>query len=80
MSDTVISKCLLALITRRPGTEWSHEDSSDMMFDALIRENDLDIPEEDASFIKALIAGDPGRCRRVFSITCKITCLSLRQS
>ncbi|KAH9928821.1 uncharacterized protein B0H18DRAFT_1155264 [Fomitopsis serialis] len=47
-----------------PGTKWKHEDSSDMMFDALIQENDLDISEDDASFIKALIAGETSRCSR----------------
>lgn len=46
----------------RPGTEWKHEDSSEMMFDALIEENDLVLPEDDARLVKALIAGDPSRC------------------
>ncbi|EPS95195.1 hypothetical protein FOMPIDRAFT_1025878 [Fomitopsis schrenkii] len=45
-----------------PGTDWKHEDSSDMMFDALVKENDLVLPEDDAALIKALIAGDPTRC------------------
>lgn len=32
-----------------------------MMFDALIRESGVDIPEADQRFIKALIAGDASR-------------------
>ena len=32
------------------------------MFDALVQENELVLPEDDARFIKALIAGDPGHC------------------
>ncbi|CCM00278.1 uncharacterized protein FIBRA_02308 [Fibroporia radiculosa] len=46
-----------------PGTAWQHEDASEMMFDMLIKENNLDIPEHDVTFIKALIAGNPSRCR-----------------
>jgi hypothetical protein len=45
----------------RPGKKWKHEDASEMMFDYLIADNDIPMPEEDAAFIKALIAGDPNR-------------------
>jgi hypothetical protein len=45
----------------RPGKKWKHEDASEMMFDYLIADNDIQMPEEDAAFIKALITGDPDR-------------------
>ena len=45
----------------RPDSKWKHEHASEMMFDALIRENGVDIPEVDQKFIKALIAGDASR-------------------
>jgi len=32
-----------------------------MMFDDLIKKNGIEIPDEDAEFIKALIAGEPSR-------------------
>jgi hypothetical protein len=38
-----------------------------MMFDDMITEYNLDIPEQDAEFIKALIAGDQARCRSVLT-------------
>jgi hypothetical protein len=33
-----------------------------MLFDYLLAENSVEMSEEDADFIKALIAGDPERC------------------
>ncbi|ETW84707.1 hypothetical protein HETIRDRAFT_313664, partial [Heterobasidion irregulare TC 32-1] len=42
--------------------KWKHEDASEMMFDDMIRQYDLGISEQDATFIKALIAGDKTRC------------------
>lgn len=42
--------------------EWKHEHASEMMFDDMIKQYDLDIPPTDAVFIKALIAGDRNRC------------------
>lgn len=36
-----------------------------MMFDALIKLDDVKVSEREATIIKALIAGDPGRCRCV---------------
>ncbi|KAH9061981.1 hypothetical protein EDB87DRAFT_1608653 [Lactarius vividus] len=42
--------------------EWKHEHASEMMFDDMIKQYDLDIPPKDAIFIKALIAGDRKRC------------------
>ncbi|KAF8665672.1 hypothetical protein AX16_000125 [Volvariella volvacea WC 439] len=45
---------------------WHHEDGSELMFDYLVEENDIDITPEDAQFIKALIAGDPSRDEKLF--------------
>ncbi|EMD31788.1 hypothetical protein CERSUDRAFT_119364 [Gelatoporia subvermispora B] len=47
-----------------PGADWTHEDASEMMFDDLIKQNNLEIDEDDVTFIKALIAGEPKRCKR----------------
>ena len=44
---------------------WQHEDASEMMFDDMMKEYNLDIPNKDVEFIKALIAGDKARCRSV---------------
>ena len=44
---------------------WQHEDASEMMFDDMMKQYDLDIPKQDVEFIKALIAGDWTRCRSV---------------
>ncbi|KAH9931390.1 hypothetical protein B0H21DRAFT_96613 [Amylocystis lapponica] len=46
-----------------PNTTWKHEDASEMMFDALIANNNIDMNPDDVTFIKALIAGEPKRCR-----------------
>ncbi|KAI0922134.1 hypothetical protein AcW1_004083 [Taiwanofungus camphoratus] len=46
-----------------PNTSWRHEDASDMMFDDLVEQNEIEIDEKEVEFIKALIAGDPSRCR-----------------
>ncbi|GLB33172.1 putative metal dependent phosphohydrolases with conserved 'HD' motif [Lyophyllum shimeji] len=45
-----------------PGRRWKHEHASVMMFDALVRENDIDMSPKDERFIKALISGEPGEC------------------
>ncbi|KAF8623166.1 hypothetical protein AX17_007522 [Amanita inopinata Kibby_2008] len=42
--------------------DWQHEDASEMMFDYLVEDNDVQLEEDDARFIKALIAGDPKKC------------------
>ena len=42
----------------RPGSKWSHEDASEMMFDDLVRSNGIDIDEDDINFIKDLIQGN----------------------
>ncbi|KAJ8697614.1 hypothetical protein PTI98_004400 [Pleurotus ostreatus] len=47
----------------RPGTAWTHEQGSEMMLNALIEENHIDVKKDDLDFIKALIAGDPKKCR-----------------
>ena len=36
-----------------------------MMFDDMMKEYNLDIPNKDVEFIKALIAGNKARCRSV---------------
>ncbi|KAF8505416.1 HD-domain/PDEase-like protein [Russula emetica] len=41
---------------------WQHEDASEMMFDDMMKQYDMDIPKQDVEFIKALIAGDQARC------------------
>ena len=41
--------------------KWKHEMASEMMFDYLVRDNNILIPEKDQRFIKALIAGEPSR-------------------
>ncbi|TFK65851.1 HD-domain/PDEase-like protein [Pluteus cervinus] len=46
------------------GCTWQHEQGSVLMFDHMILENDIDIHPDDASFVKALILGDPSLCRR----------------
>ena len=46
-----------------PGKKWCHEDASRMMFDALLKENDLEMEKDDADFVKALIMGKPDMCR-----------------
>lgn len=35
------------------------------MFDDLVAKNNIDLPENDILFVKALIAGDPGSCSYV---------------
>ncbi|KAH9853312.1 HD-domain/PDEase-like protein [Lenzites betulinus] len=47
-----------------PEKKWCHEDASNMMFDALLEENDLELKKEDTAFVKALIMGDPNLCIR----------------
>ncbi|KAF8485125.1 HD-domain/PDEase-like protein [Russula ochroleuca] len=42
--------------------DWRHEDASEMMFDDMMEQYDMDIPRQDVEFIKALIAGDQDRC------------------
>lgn len=45
----------------RQGTKWTHEVGSEMMFDSLVKENEIPISEKDQIFIKALIAGEHSR-------------------
>ncbi|KIM40306.1 hypothetical protein M413DRAFT_446483 [Hebeloma cylindrosporum] len=44
-----------------PGSTWTHELGSEMMFDSLVKENEIPISQRDQTFIKALIAGDHSR-------------------
>ena len=46
-----------------PDKKWCHEDASLMMFDALLEQNGLDLAEDDALFVKAMIMGDPSMCK-----------------
>ena len=48
-----------------PNKNWQHEDASEMMFDDMMKQYDMDFPKQDVEFIKALIAGDQARCRSV---------------
>ena len=48
-------------IHNRKGEHWKHEYASEMMFDYLVRDNNIPIPEKDQRFIKALIAGEPSQ-------------------
>ncbi|KIM32352.1 hypothetical protein M408DRAFT_326950 [Serendipita vermifera MAFF 305830] len=41
----------------RPDYDWKHEDASELMFEALLVENDIDLPRKDINFIRDLIAG-----------------------
>ncbi|TFK33680.1 hypothetical protein BDQ12DRAFT_637222 [Crucibulum laeve] len=43
-------------------SNWRHEEGSEMMFDYLIKENEIPLPQKDSKFVKALIAGDPSKC------------------
>ncbi|EJT99043.1 HD-domain/PDEase-like protein [Dacryopinax primogenitus] len=44
------------------GEPWAHEAGSEMMLDYLVEDNQIDVPEKDVTFVKALIAGDSERC------------------
>ncbi|KZO99607.1 hypothetical protein CALVIDRAFT_350846 [Calocera viscosa TUFC12733] len=44
------------------GESWAHEAGSEMMLDYLVEDNEIDIPEKDVTFVKALIVGDSERC------------------
>ena len=46
----------------RKDTKWRHEDASEMMFDHLVEDNEIDINDVDRAFIKALIACQPEKC------------------
>jgi HD superfamily phosphohydrolase len=58
---------MLTTIHASPNTTWKHEHASEMMFDDLVKQHDIDISDEDRSFIKALIAGEPSKCMSIFS-------------
>lgn len=47
----------------RPGSTWQHEHASEMMFDDLLQQYNINMSEDEATFIKALIAGEPSRCK-----------------
>ncbi|KAG8896521.1 hypothetical protein FRC01_011738, partial [Tulasnella sp. 417] len=45
---------------KRPdGTQWCHEEASEMMLDALVKENNIDLSQDRVDFIKDLIRGEP---------------------
>ena len=52
--------CVLILFPR-PGTEWTHELASEMMFADMVETYQLDISPEDATLVKALISGEAQR-------------------
>ncbi len=58
--------CSYTFGVHRPGSSWKHEQASEMMLDALIKENNIAISEEDQNFIKALIAGEHSRTLVIF--------------
>ncbi|KAJ7178109.1 hypothetical protein C8R46DRAFT_670080 [Mycena filopes] len=41
-----------------PQLQWTHEEQSEIMLDALVREKPVNIPREDVDFVKDLIAGE----------------------
>ena len=46
-----------------PGSTWKHEDASEMMFDDLVEEYNINLSADEVLFIKALIAGNKdARC------------------
>ncbi|KAI0640534.1 HD-domain/PDEase-like protein [Trametes meyenii] len=47
-----------------PEKSWCHEDASQMMFDALLEENGLELAADDVAFVKALIMGDMSICTK----------------
>lgn len=47
----------------RPGSNWTHEQASEMMLEYLVDDNNIDLDSSDIHFIKDLIAGEP-RCNR----------------
>ncbi|KAF9457401.1 hypothetical protein BDZ94DRAFT_233579 [Collybia nuda] len=49
-------------IPQAKGSKWKHEDGSEMMFEYMIKDNDISLSGKDKSFIKALIAGEPSQC------------------
>ncbi|KAI0337332.1 HD-domain PDEase-like protein [Trametopsis cervina] len=46
-----------------PDKKWKHEDASEMMFDALIKLDHVQVSAREATIVKALIAGESSRCR-----------------
>ncbi|KIJ58839.1 hypothetical protein HYDPIDRAFT_101908 [Hydnomerulius pinastri MD-312] len=48
-----------ALTTKK---DWKHEQASEMMFEDMVESYQLDITPEEATLVKALIAGDKERC------------------
>lgn len=62
----VLCVALLLCLTNRvpdsdnsPGSTWTHEDASELMFDHLVQDNAIDIDQDDVNFIKDLIKGVP---------------------
>jgi HD superfamily phosphohydrolase len=52
----------------RPGLLWSHEQASEMMLDALVDSNGIDLDQQQLRFIKSLIRGDSGDKAFLFDI------------
>ena len=48
------------MIARRPGTTWTHEEASELMFDSLLEENPhIQLEKDRVEFIKDLVRGRP---------------------
>ncbi|KIY66171.1 hypothetical protein CYLTODRAFT_444863 [Cylindrobasidium torrendii FP15055 ss-10] len=45
-----------------PDRPWKHEEGSEMMFDFLVKDNNIDIEDADVKLIKDLIAGERRHC------------------
>lgn len=54
----------------RKDKRWAHEDASEMMFDDMRQQykDTLDISDDDAEYIKALIRGEPKRYKYVSAL------------
>ncbi|KZT61809.1 hypothetical protein CALCODRAFT_427218 [Calocera cornea HHB12733] len=48
-------------VPQATGEPWAHEAGSEMMLDYLVEDNEIDIPEADVQFVKALIVGESER-------------------
>ncbi|KAF8582015.1 HD-domain/PDEase-like protein [Ramaria rubella] len=46
-----------------PGSNWKHEDASEMMLDYLVSDNNIDLRQDEVRFIKDLIAGSKSHTR-----------------
>jgi deoxynucleoside triphosphate triphosphohydrolase SAMHD1 len=61
----VMRTCLFTERSRLVGSlkDWQHEQGSVLMFDYIIKEENIPMSEKDVNFVKALIDGDPSKAR-----------------